>query len=81
MNIYLVIFVGAVIGLIIGYCGEGNNSVKTPAEKFCQILKWLSIIILAIYILVIVAAVTDGLGDIPLLGGGYVWVRGHWRRR
>ena len=71
----------AIIGLIIGHCGEGNSSIKTPAEKFLQILKWISIVILFVYALVVVAAVTDGIGDIPLLGGGYIWVRGHWRRR
>ncbi|GEM_PF-5172582 len=81
MNNYILVLVIAIIGFIIGYCGEGNNPIKTPAEKFSQILKWISVIVLGIYVLAIVAALTDGIGDVPLLGGGYIWVRGHWRRR
>ena len=74
----------AVIGLIVGYCGEGNEisgKSLSPTEKFFKAIKWVSIIVIAIYALLIVAALTDGIGDIPLLGGGYIWVRGHWRHR
>lgn len=84
MNIYVSILIVAVICLIIGYCGEGNEirgKLLSPREKFCKVLKWLSIVVISIYVLAIVAALTDGIGDVPLLGGGYVWVRGHWRRR
>lgn len=72
----------ALVGLIIGFCFEGNDAKnRTPFEKLCTVIKWTSVVVIALYILVIVAAMTDGLGDLPLLGGGYVWVRGHWRRR
>ena len=84
MNGYLALFIAAIVGLVFGYALEGNKAHShqlSPKEKFFKAIKWISIIVLAIYALVIVAAFTDGLGDIPLLGGGYVWVRGHWRRR
>ncbi|MGA2417696.1 MAG: hypothetical protein ABSF55_00400 [Candidatus Staskawiczbacteria bacterium] len=72
----------AVVGLVIGYSAEGNSTPqnpRSPKEKFWHIIKWLSIIVIALYVLIIVGAMTDGIGDIPLLGGAY-WVRGHWRR-
>ncbi len=83
MESILYLFIAAVVGLIIGHCGEGDthNRSRSAGEKFCQIIKWISIIILVLYVLIIIAALTDGIGDIPLLGGGAYWVRGHWRRR
>jgi hypothetical protein len=74
------LFILALVGLIIGYSGEGSTKDKSSPQRFCEAIKWISIIILALYILIIVAAFTEGLGDIPLIGGA-VWVRGHWRRR
>lgn len=78
---YLYPLYAAIAGLIIGYCGEGNiaNNVRTPGQKFWQIIKWISLIIIALYIVVILMAISDGIAGIPLLGGAY-WVRGHWRR-
>ena len=84
MDNYLYLLLAAVAGLIVGYCFEGNRTPGkelSPREKFFKIIKWVSVIIIALYILIVVAALTDGIGDLPLLGGGYVWVRGHWRRR
>lgn len=81
---YSSLLIIAIIGLIIGYSGAGNptdDKPRTSTQNFFNIIKWLSIIIIAIYVIIIVAALTDGLGDIPLLGGSYVWVRGHWRRK
>ena len=74
----------AVVGLTLGYSLEGNKSqanALSPREKFFKVIKWISIIVIFIYLLILAAALTDGIGDIPLLGGGYIWVRGHWRRR
>jgi magnesium-transporting ATPase (P-type) len=73
----------AIIGLIVGYIGAGDDTPqkpRSPVEKFFNVIKWISIIVIAGYILLIVAALTDGIGDIPLIGGA-VWVRGHWRRK
>jgi hypothetical protein len=84
MNNFFYPLIVACIGLVVGYCWEGNvdnSKARSPSEKFFKIIKWLSIVVIVIYILIIVAALTDGIGDIPLLGGGYIWVRGHWRRR
>lgn len=75
----LCLLIVAIIGLIVGYCGEGKKI--TSQEKLCTVVKWISIIILALYVLVIVAVLTDGFGDVPLLGGGAYWVHGYWRRR
>jgi hypothetical protein len=62
---YLYIFIVAIVGLIVGYCFEGNG--LTPGERFFQIIKWISVVIVAVYALVIVAALSDGLGDILYL--------------
>ena len=53
----------AIVGLVIGFSGEGNNDKNpTPSQKFCKIIKWISIIVIAIYVLVLVAVLTDGIG-------------------
>lgn len=72
----------AVIGLIAGFSAEGdtNDKSRQSNEKFWEVIKWISIVVLFLYALLIVGALTDGIGDIPLIGGT-VWVRGHWRRR
>lgn len=75
---YAIPFIIAIVLLVIGYTYEGSSI--TSQERFYTALKWVGIGIIAIYILLVVAALSDGLGDIPLLGGGAYWVRGHWRR-
>lgn len=78
----------AIGGLIVGLIGEGNHEKGKPltsAQSFFAVVKWISIVVIALYILLIVAALTDGIGDIPLIGGAVWvsghWTRGHWRRR
>ncbi len=85
MNDYTIFYplIIAAICLALGYYyqGDTNDKSRPPIQKIWQVIKWISIIIIALYILLIVAAFTDGIGDLPLLGGGYVWVTGHWRRK
>lgn len=68
----------AIAGLFVGYIMA--EAAKNPWKIIGSIIKWISIVIIAMYILIIVAALTDGIGDIPLIGGT-VWVSGHWRRK
>lgn len=69
---------GLIVGLIAGSTHEKGEPLN-PVQTFFEVIKWISIIIIALYILLIVAALTDGIGDIPLVGGA-VWVSGHWTR-
>ncbi len=78
----------AIGGLIVGLIGDANHEkdkLRTSVQNFFNVIKWISIVVIALYILLIVAAMTDGIGDVPLIGGAVWvsghWTRGHWRRR
>lgn len=88
MDAFTGIFYWSICGLIVGLIAASTHEKGrdlSPIQAFFNMIKWVSIVIIAIYILLVVAALSDGIGDIPLIGGAIWvsghWTRGHWRRR